>query len=134
MELDGAVLKVRTAAIDENSSVALIDFRVTNLADYVWMVRSVNVALTDEKGYQVDGSTISDSDATRLFDYFPLLGQKFNSSLVMRSKIQPHETLDRMIGARFEIPEAQLLKRKSLWITVEEVDGGVSEIREKTVR
>jgi hypothetical protein len=36
-----------------------------------------------------------------------------------------------MIGARFEIPEAQLEKRRSLTITIEEIDGGVSEIREE---
>ncbi len=131
MELTGSVLKVRTAATDENSCVALIDFRVANRADYVWMVRSVSVAVIDEDGYRVDGSTISDQDAARLFDYFPLLGQKFNESLVIRSKIGPRQTLDRMIGARFEIPEAKLEKRRSLTITIEEVDGAVSEIREE---
>lgn len=131
MELEGSLLKVRTVAIDENGSVALVDFRATNRADYVWMVRSVNVAIIDAEGYRVDGSTISDPDAARLFDYFPLLGQKFNASLIMRAKIQPRETVDRMIGARFEIPEAQLLKRRNLWITIEEVDGGVSEIHER---
>jgi hypothetical protein len=130
MELQGTILKVRTLATDENSSVALADFRVTNLADYVWMVRSVNVSLIDGQGFLVEGSTISDVDATRLFDYYPLLGQKYNSSLTPRTRVQPHETMDRMIGVRFEVPEAQLQARKSLTIRVEEVDGGVSEIAE----
>jgi len=130
MELSGSILKVRTLATDENSSVALIDFRVTNLADYPWMVRSVAVSVIDGEGYLVEGSTIADADAARLFDYYPLLGQKYNDSLVIRSRIQPRQTVDRMIGARFEIPESQVLARKNLTIRVEEVDGGVSEIVE----
>jgi hypothetical protein len=130
MELEGAILKVRTLATDENSSVAIIDFRVTNVADYVWMVRSVSVSLTDGQGYLVEGSTISDVDAARLFDYYPLLGQKYNNSLIPRMRIQPRQTVDRMIGVRFEVPEAQLQARKVLTIRVEEVDGGVSEITE----
>ncbi|MFB3778285.1 MAG: hypothetical protein ACE141_11760 [Bryobacteraceae bacterium] len=130
MRLEGAVLKVRSLATDENSSVALIDFRVTNLADYVWMVRSVEVSVIDGQGYLVQGSTISDVDSARLFDYYPLLGQKFNSSLTPRTRIQPHQTIDRMIAARFEIPERDLQARKKLTIRVEEVDGGISEIEE----
>jgi hypothetical protein len=130
MELTGSILKVRTLSTDENSSVALIDFRATNVADYAWMVRSVSVSVTDGQGYLVEGSTISDTDATRLFEYFPLLGQKYNDSLRARMRIQPHQSVDRMVGARFEIPEVHLSTRKSLRIRVEEVDGGVSEIVE----
>ena len=134
MELSGSILKVRTLATDENSSVALIDFRITNVADYQWMVRSVAVSVIDGQGYLVEGSTISDSDAARLFDYYPLLGQKYNDSLTIRSRIQPRQTVDRMIGVRFEIPEAQVLSRKNLKIRVEEVDRGASEIEEKPAK
>ena len=130
MELSGSILKVRTLATDQNSSVALIDLRVTNQADYPWMVKTVTVSVIDAEGYLVEGSTIADADAARLFDYFPLLGQKYNDSLTYRSRIQPHQTVDRMIGARFEVPEAQVLARKNLTIRVEEVDRGASEIVE----
>jgi hypothetical protein len=130
MELTGQVLKVRTLATDENSSVALIDFRITNVADYPWMVRSVEVSVIDGQGYLVEGSTISDMDAARLFDYFPLLGKKYNESLIMRARIRPHQTIDRMAGVRFEVPEVQIRNRKSLRIHVVEVDGGVSDIVE----
>ncbi len=134
MELKGVILKVRTLATDEHSSVALIDFRVTNVADYVWMVRSVDVSVVDGQGYLVEGSTISDVDAARLFEYYPLLGQKYNQSLTPRTRIQPHQTIDRMIGVRFEIPEAQVKARGNLTIRVVEVDGGVSEIVERPAK
>ena len=132
MELKGSVLKVRTLATDENGSVAVIDFRCANQADYPWVVRSVEVVLTDAQGYAVQGTTIADADATRLFEYFPLLGQKFNDSLVARTRIGPRESIDRMVAAKFDIPEAQLQSRRGLSIRVEEVDGAVSEIVEGT--
>ncbi len=134
LELTGRILKVRTLATDENSSVALIDFRITNIADYAWVVRSVTVSITDADGYLVEGSTVADSDVARLFDYFPLLGQKYNDSLIIRTRIPPRQTMDRMIGARFEIPESKLVRRKDLVIRIEEVDGAASEIREASAR
>ena len=128
--LQGSVSKVRTVATDENSSVAIVDFRFVNVADYLWMVRKVHVSVTDAQGYTVPGSTVSEVDAARLFEYFPLLGQKYNDSLIARTRLEPHRTLDRMIAAKFEIPEAQLQARKSLRIRIEDVDGAVSEIAE----
>jgi hypothetical protein len=128
--LQGSVSKVRTVATDENSSVAIVDFRFVNVADYLWMVRKVDVSVTDAQGYTVPGSTVSEVDAARLFEYFPLLGQKYNDSLIARTRLEPHRTLDRMIAAKFEIPEAQLQARKGLRIRIEDVDGAVSEIAE----
>ena len=40
-ELQGKILKVRTAPLDETNSVAAIDFRITNPASYPFMVRTV---------------------------------------------------------------------------------------------
>jgi hypothetical protein len=130
MEIQGAILKVRTVSTDENSSVALIDFRCTNAADYPWVVRSVEVSLIDAQGDLLNGSTVSDADATRLFEYFPLIGQKFNDSLVARTRIPARHTIDRMIAARFETSEKALRARRSLRVRVEDVDGAVSEIVE----
>jgi hypothetical protein len=134
MELTGAVQKVRTLATDENSSVAVIDFRITNQADYPWVVRSVEVSLVDAQGYTVPGLTVAEADAARLFEYFPLLGLKFNNSLTARTKIAPRQTGDWMIAARFEVPEAQLQSRKAFHIRIAEVDGAVSEIVEGAPR
>jgi hypothetical protein len=130
LELKGSILKVRTLAPDDSSSVAVIDFRFVNAADFPWMVRSVDVSVIDSAGERIEGYTIAEADAARLFEYYPLLGQKFNESLVARARIKPRQSLDRMISARFEIPEAQLRSRKRLQIRVEDVDGAVSEIVE----
>jgi hypothetical protein len=128
--LEGQVLKVRTAPLDEKNSVLAADFRCTNGADYVFAVGEVKVILTDEKGSPVEGAIVAEIDARRLFEGIPLLGPKYNDSLLMRDKIPAHASLDRMIAATFEMPEAQLEKRKGLTIRIRELDGLVSEFHE----
>jgi len=130
LELEGTVLKVRTVPVEDGSSIAIIDFRFVNTADYRFIVRRVDVLLEDKQGQVMEGSTISDSDAARVFQAFPSLGQKFNESLLIRTRIEPHQSMDRMISARFEFSEQQLLGRKGLRVRVEDVDGAVSEIVE----
>lgn len=131
IELQGRILKVRTAPLDDNNSVAVLDFRFTNIADIHFAVSDVKVAVEDSSGNLVQGATVAESDAQRLFESIPLLGQKYNASLIVRDKIPGHATEDRMIAASFPIPEAQLEKRRQLTIRIEDVDGPVSEIKEK---
>jgi hypothetical protein len=131
VELQGKILKVRTAPLDENSSVAVLDFRFTNIADYPFAVHDVTVAMEDSSGNRIQGTPIAETDAQRLFENIPLLGQKYNASLVVRDKIPGHASQDRMIAARFDIPEAQIEKRRQLSIRIEDEDGPVSELKEK---
>ena len=130
IELRGSVLKVRTAAMEERASVVIVDFRFVNPADYPFVVRTVDVTLEAQDGATHQGMVISEVDAKRLFDYFPILGQKFNSSLLMKDRIAPKASEDRMIAARFEIAESDLKARKKLTVRIEEVDGAVSELVE----
>jgi len=126
----GKILKVRTLALDENSSAAVIDFRFANTSDVGLIVREVTVTLEDTSGRTADGMIVSEMDAKRLFEYYPVLGQKYNDTLIMRDRIGPRQTLDRMIAARFELPLAQLDARKKLTVRVEDVDGPFGELTE----
>ena len=129
--LQGNILRVRTASLDENSSVLVADFRCRNAADFEFSVRNVTVVLEDTAGMRTEGATISEIDAQHLFQGIPLLGQKYNASLIVRDRVPAHATEDRMIAARFEMPEAALEKRKQLFIRIEQADGTISEIKEK---
>lgn len=131
IELTGRILKVRTAPLDENSSAAVVDFRFVNPADYPFMVRSVTVIMEDKKGAELEGTTVAESDMRRLFDAVPLLGQKYNPTLIARDKIPPHNSQDRMVAAHFDVPEGTLEARKRFVLRIEEVDGAVSDISEK---
>jgi hypothetical protein len=131
IELKGAILKVRTLALDENNSAAVVDFRFANTSNFPFVVRSVDLTVTDAKGEIHDGATVSEVDAKRLFEYYPVLGQKFNDSLLTRDKIAQRTSQDRMIVSSFKMPVQQLEARKNLKIRIEDVDGPVSELSEK---
>ena len=129
--LTGQILKVRTSPLDENSSIAVLDFRVHNPASKAFVVRTVTVVMEDADGKQYDGATVSESDAKTLFQYVPLLGQKFNQTLLMRDKVLSDATEDRMVAARFEVPESRIDARKRFLLRIEDVDGPITEIPEK---
>ena len=129
--LSGNILKVRTAALDENSSVAVVDFRFNNPSYVRFVVRTVTLVLDDADGNHYEGRTIADTDAQRLFEAVPLLGQKFNETLMMNDSIPPHTSADKMVSARFDAPVSRLEKRKRFVIRIEDVDGPITEINEK---
>ena len=130
IEPAGKILKVRTLATDENGSVAVIDFRVENSSDYTVIVKEVNATIEEPGGKLDEGATAAQMDTERLFKYYPILGQKFNDTLKMHDRIKPHETMDRMIAVRFEIPVAQLDGRKRLKLKIVDVDGPAGDLIE----
>lgn len=131
LELPGKILKVRTAPLDDDSAAAVIDFRVTNPSDFPFEAGSVTVILENQSGAQIEGSTASEVDAQGLMAGVPLLGQKYNPSLMVHERVPPHTTLDRMIAARFEVPDSQLQARERFLVKIEEVDGLVQVLSEK---
>lgn len=131
VDVHGRFLKVRTAPLDENNSFVVVDFRVENPSDYGFKVRTVTVLLDDAAGNETEGQTASDSAAKQALEGIPALGAKYNDSLIMNDTVPPRQTWDRMIAARFEMPEAKLEARKRFRVKIEEVDGKISEIAEK---
>jgi len=129
--LTGHILKVRTAPLDDQSSVAVIDFRITNPSDYRFQARTVTLVLENQAGTQIEGSTVSETDAEHLMAGIPLLGDKYNQTLMVRERVPARTTLDRMVAARFEVPDAQLQARKRFVVRIEEVDGVVNELPER---
>ena len=65
VELKGSVLKVRTQAMDEKSSVAVIDFRFVNPSNYPFVVKEVTVSIEDKDGNRLEGQPVSELDARR---------------------------------------------------------------------
>ena len=130
IELRGSIQKVRHLAPDESGTIAVIDFRFVNPSNYPFVVRTIEVTLEDADGKLIEGMVAAEPDILRLFKYYPILGQKFNETLHIRDKIASRQSLDRMLVARFPIPENRFLARRNLRIRIEDVDGAVSEIAE----
>src|ERR1017187_2085838 len=115
MELPGKILKVRTAPLDEDSSVAVIDFRMTNPSNILFEVREVTVELDDNQGKSYLGQSVSEVDAKRLFEGLPVLGPKFNPTLLMRERLGSRGSAVRMIAPGFQARVAPLAGRKRLF-------------------
>lgn len=129
IRLEGKILKVRVKQLDEKSTVVVVDFRVQNPADYPFVVREAKLLLTTAKGENAEGYTVAEVDAQRLFEFYKDLGEKFNSSLLIKTKIASKQSADFMLCARFDLTEQDLAQRKDLRLTIEDVDGVVVELR-----
>ena len=131
IDLPGKIIKVRTASLDEDSSIAVIDYRISNSSDVQFEVRSVTVQLDGADGATLKGDVSSESDATRMFEALPALGPKFLTSLMMRQRIGSHRSEDHMVAARFQTPLAKMDARKRFVLRIEEVEGKVFEYAER---
>jgi len=131
IELPGKILKVRTAELDADSSIAVIDFRITNPSNVQFEVRTVTVELEDNTGKSYMGQSVSEMDAKRLFEAVPVLGEKYNPTLLMRERLGSRASADRMIAARFQAPVTLLDGRKRFIVRIEEVDGKSFEYSER---
>jgi hypothetical protein len=140
IDLPGKILKVRTAVLDDGkgdrgeehppTSVAVVDFRMTNPSDVIFEVRTVTVQITGADGKVVEGQLSSDSDASAMMQAIPVLGEKFTKTLMVKERIGAHASVDRMSAVRFVMPLTQLDARKNLTVRIEEVDGKIFEYSE----
>lgn len=131
LELNGTILKVRIMPLSPTASLAIVDFRVTDPTDIAFVMKSASLTLEPASGATLEGMTVSKSDIENVFKYNPILGPKFNDVLGIKDRIAPHQRLDRMVGARFEIPESQAEERKAIHLHVEEMDGVTADLVEK---
>jgi len=128
IQLKGEIQKVRMREMDDNSTVVVADFRFVNPASYPFVVRKVDMFVETREGDVLDGKEVSEPDARRMFDYYKLLGPKYNDTFTIREKVAPRQSMDRMLAARFEVPASKIEQRKRILIRVEDVDGAVSEL------
>jgi hypothetical protein len=127
LELLGKILKVRTGALGEGNSIAVMDFRVENPSDLPFTVRNVQISLEKANGEMEDGSTISKSDLKQLFQYNRFLGDQYNEGLGLQDAIAPHATVDRMVAAHFEVSDEELEKAKAVHVSIQDMNGPLWE-------
>lgn len=131
LRLEGKILKVRVLSLPGSKAVLVTaDFRLTNPSDVPFVVSSVKLRLEPAEGDAVEGAMISKPDMAAVFQYEKLLGPQYNQVLSIEDRINPHQQVDRMAGARFDLPEASIQGRRSLKLTIEEIDGTVAELTE----
>lgn len=129
-ELTAEVLRVRTLQTADDATVAVMDARFRNPSRIEFEVRQVRIAYRDASGEIVEGTTIAHEHNVRLFEQFPVLGDRYNDTLTAKTKVAPGETVDRMLVARFEKPLDHFEQRQAILIEVEETEGAVSKIEQ----
>jgi hypothetical protein len=123
LELQGKILKVRTGALDQGNSIAVMDFRVENPSDIPFVVGNVAISLEAPDGKMDDAVTISKADLKQMFQYNRFLGDQYNDGLGMKDTIAPHSTVDRMVAGHFEVSQQDLEKAKAVHLSIQDVDG-----------
>jgi hypothetical protein len=131
MEPKGSVLKERTLGLNETSSLLGLDIRVINDSDVTMVIRSISMSVDLSDGRTVDGMLLSKADLKSTFDYYPLLGEKYNETLAARDEIPLRSTADRMIAASFAASLADLDARKQVKVRIEDATGAVAEFSGK---
>ena len=125
--LQGEILKVRTGALSDSDSVAVLDFRVTNPSDIPFVVRQVQVSLDQPNGNTVEGNNVVKEDLKQLFQYNRFLGERYNDGLAIKDTIPPHSTVDRMLAVRFDVKDSDLESAKSIHLSIQDMDGPLFE-------
>jgi hypothetical protein len=125
--LQGKIIKVRTGALGDTDSIAVLDFRVENPSDLPFVVRQVEVSIDQADGTPLDGNNITKSDLKQLFQYNRFLGDQYNDGLAIKDKIPPHTTVDRMVAVRFEIKNHDLEAAKAIHLSIQDLDGPLFE-------
>ena len=130
LELECRILHVRTLAVSPQATIVIVDFRETNPSDVSFEVKNVEMKLEGVKDDPA-GQIISKYDLNTVFQYMKLIGPKFNEALSTGDVIRPHQNGDRMVGARFELPERSMEGRSAVRIRIEDIDRTTVEMVEK---
>lgn len=119
----GKIGKVRVHDVDANTSFAVIDFTAANDSDRDMIIRTISVNIDG-----VEGSAVASAALASAFKAYPELGEQFNPVLRERDTIAGHQSLDRMVGFRFDLPVSKLQNRTRLSLRIEDVTGPVLEM------
>jgi hypothetical protein len=127
LELQGKIIKIRTGALSDDDSIAVLDFRVRNISDVPFVVREVDVTLDKPNGSSVQGANVSRGDLKQLFQFNRFLGDQYNDSLSIKDTIPPHGAVDRMVAARFDVKNEDLEAAKAIHLSIQDMGGALFE-------
>lgn len=127
--LDGQITQVRTLGMDQQSSVAIVNFDAVNGSDNLLIIARRELFVIDKAGNRLSGSTISVSDLQYLFKLYPALGGMGFEPLVDRVRVEPGQPVRGILAARFDIPKHELDQRQAIIFQIGDVDTKQSELR-----
>lgn len=131
LTLEAELRKVRIVETSPETAMAMVDFRLQNKSNVPFVLRDAHIVLVKADGTEVEGETQPRATVNRIFDFIPQAGGKINEVLIPGDKIGPNALIDRMAGASFQLPAAELDARKLLRVELVDLDGGKFVMTEK---
>lgn len=125
--LQGKIMKIRTGALSDRDSIAVLDFRVENPSDLPFVVREVEVNMEQPDGSLTQGANVAKDDLKRLFQYNRFLGDQYNDALTIKDTVPPHTTVDRMVASRFDVANKDLEAAKAIHLSIQDMHGPLFE-------
>jgi hypothetical protein len=124
LRLTGTVKKVRLQSVDPSATVAVIDFRLANPADYRFVVKDVKLVLHGKDGAPVDGILFRQRDINSFFEFYKgSLGVVYNPLLKSGEAIASGASDDYMVAASFPKSLSEVEARMDLNLQITAVDG-----------
>lgn len=124
----GSIGKIRTVKADEMLTYMVVDFKVRNDSDVDMTVRSIQSEVELADGSGLTGGSVAANDVKAAFESYPALGEQYNPVLKDRDTIPAHQSVDRMVGLRFDAPVEKVDARKRVVLRIEDITGPVVEM------
>lgn len=129
--LEGEVTEVRTIANSDDSSIALVNFRIENITNRPFVGYQREVEMIDAEGRTRHGLLVQEFDLQQLFKYYAQqLGGMKDEPFSAQKTVEAGDERGFLIGARFETTEAELKARQDLIIRLTDGANRTSVIRE----
>jgi hypothetical protein len=124
---EGKIGKLRVQSVTDDISFVVVDFNMRNDSDRDMIVHSISGTLETSAG-NMDGSAVAASDLENAFHNYPDLGDQYNPVLKERDSLPAHQSLDRMVGIRFDLPADKVQNRRKFVLKIQDVTGPVLEL------
>jgi len=133
VRLEARVLKTRLIPTDESTTLAVLEVRIHNPADVLFVIREahLNVLLAD--GTELEGASVTQDDLDRFLDYFKIYGGRYNPVLRTKERFHAGSLTDRTVAASFPRSTAGIEKRRGFALELTDVDGVMTRITQMEV-
>jgi hypothetical protein len=127
----GWISNVRVQSLAERETMMVIDFGIINDADVQMTVAKIDPWITTRGGDDIHGTLFAGADMEKTFSFYPALGPQVNQTMPLRTVIDGHKTLHRMVPVEFDVPAQVVLSRKGVTLHIEDATGPFVELTAK---
>lgn len=128
VRLEAHILKTRLIPTDEATTLAVLEVRIHNPADVLFVIREAHLNVLLPDGTELEGASVTQDDLDRFLDYFKIYGSRYNPVLRTKERFHVGSLTDRTIAASFPRPAAVIEKRRGFVLELTDVDGAVTRI------